>query len=78
MSKEAGKIYPSSNLGAIKVRTRHINGIGIGIVGYSGGSGHGGVRVCIRGQGGGCGTHKIDISKYVDGTETYVPQELWS
>ena len=77
MPKEVGRIYPTSNPSARKVITIHIHGVGRGLGGHSGGSGRGGGRGRGRGIGGSCVTHNIDIYKYVDGTETYVPQEVW-
>ena len=77
MSKEVDKIYPSFNLGARKGRTRNVRGVGIDWRGWGGRSGRGGGRLYSSGQWGGLGTHKTDIYNYVDGTETYFPQEVW-
>ena len=41
------------------------------------GSVYGQGKGCGRGRGHVHGTHNIDISKFVDGTETYVPKEVW-
>ena len=77
LSKEVHAVYPAG-IGSRRRGGREISSIGRGGRGGGRGRGRGGGRGRGRGRGRGGGDNNVDLTKYLDGTETYIPPRIWN